>query len=111
MKVSFELAPEVSESQRMFLGGVARDEAIELWRRSSCEEFTGGRHSFMLTVEYGQAEVRCEVCRYDPLALGDLQELMFFGPVPVDVQVETIVHPGGPWGGEEYDVEVEVTPR
>jgi hypothetical protein len=82
-----------------------------MWRRESCEESTGGRHPFELTVEAGVAQVTCPVCCHNPLEEGDLGENLWFGPVPVDVQIRDITYPAGPWGGPEYDVEVEVTLR
>jgi hypothetical protein len=105
------LYAETPESERMYLGGVTLIEALALWRRESCEEFTGGRHPYMLTVENGTASVSCDVCQWNPLEQGDLHEFLYFGPVPVDMHIESIVYPGGPWGGTEYDVAVEATPR
>lgn len=102
---------ELFEEPHTFLGGLDLDEAMDLWRRASCEEFTGGKHPFELTVEESRASVSCPVCRYNPLEEGDLWEYLSFGPVPVNVEIRSIVYPGGPWGGTEYDVEVEVTPR
>ena len=99
------------DPEPLYCGGVTRDDALDMWRRESCEEFTGNRHPFMLSVEEGQASVACDVCGWNPLQEGDLQEFLYFGPVPVDVRIESIVYLGGPWGGTEYDVEVEATPR
>lgn len=31
--------------------------------------------------------------------------------IPVHVEVDTIVYPGGPWGSAEYDFEVTITDR
>lgn len=98
------------EAEPLYYGGVTLDEALQMWREESCAEFTGGRHSYMLTVENGAASVACEVCRRNPLE-NDLNEFLYFGPVPVDLSINEIVYPGGPWGATEYDVEVEVTPR
>lgn len=101
----------VPESQRMYLGAVDMSEALQMWRRESCEEFTGGKHPFEMTIEEGQAQVGCPICHYNPLENGDLHEFMYFGPIPVDIEIRSITYPAGPWGGPEYDVEVEVTPR
>lgn len=102
---------ELDDCERLFPGGIDLDYALQLWRQSSCEEFTGGKHPFEMTVEEGHARIECSVCHHNPLEDGDLHEFMFFGPIPVNVEIRNIVYPGGPWGGPEYDVEVEVTPR
>jgi hypothetical protein len=105
----FEDPQEMPEDQRMFWDSVDLEAALQLWRKESCEEFTGGKHPFELTVEEGSASVACAVCRHNPLDEGDLNEYLSFGPIPVEVKVRGIVYPGGPWGSTEYDVEVEVT--
>lgn len=108
----FEVAPEFTpEERRLYLGGVELSLAIQLWKESSCEEFTAGKHSFMLRIEEGHAYIACEVCEHDPLSDYDLNELIHFGPIPVDLKIRDIVYPGGPWGATEYDTQVEVTVR
>jgi len=110
MSIFFDPQHEfVPEDRRLYLGAIELAEALQMWRRESCEEFTGGRHPFELSVEEGRASVKCPVCHHDPLEQGDLWEYLYFGPIPVEVSINTIVHPAGPWGGPEYDVEVEVT--
>lgn len=106
MRLAFDDPEPIS-----YLSGIRLQEALQLWRESSCEEFTGGRHPYQLWIEEGRASVACEVCRHDPLSVDDLQECVSFGPIPVDLSITNIVYPAGPWGGPEYDVEVEVTPR
>lgn len=103
----------VPESERLYSPSlfITSDFAMQLWREWSCEEFTGGAHDYQLTVEEGQAMIQCGVCRHDPLTDYDLNELISFGPVPINLAVREIHYPGGPWGSDEYDVEVEVTAR
>lgn len=89
------------------------------------------RYRMMLEVEEGRASIGCAPdcgCPANPnyradvdlqaegprdcLAAGarDYFDLAY-GSVPVNVIVVGIRHPGGPWGGEEWDVEVEVQGR
>lgn len=80
--------------------------AWDLWEEHSCIEWNGD-HQWVLTVEMGEAFVRCSNCQAEPF--DSHQDSLNFGPLPVDVSVVPLRYDGP--DGTEYDMEFDVTPK